>query len=102
MRQHGKSNVGVVERRLSWNWFGQKYEIKQIVELLWLGINTVILNRADYNQPSATITQCRIVSLEPLTIETSLIRPYSKTRTLKIEQGNTPIRKRSLHEANSL
>jgi uncharacterized protein YbaR (Trm112 family) len=74
-------------RRLWWNWFGKKYEIKQIVELLWPEIDTVIINCPDCNQPLATTKNHAIVSLEPLTIETSLTCPYSKTHTFKVADG---------------
>ena len=73
--------------RIWWNWFGKKYEIKQIVELLWPEIDTVIINCPECNQALATTKNHKIVSLEPLTIETPLTCPYSKTHTFKVEQG---------------
>jgi hypothetical protein len=32
--------------RIWWNAFGQKYEVKQVIELLWPDYDTMILNRA--------------------------------------------------------
>lgn len=76
-----------VFRYLWWKWFGKKYEIKQIVELLWPEIDTVIINCPECNQALATTGQHKIVSLEPLTIETPLTCPYSKTHTFKVAEG---------------
>jgi hypothetical protein len=74
-------------RRLWWNWFGKKYEIKAIVELLWPEIDTIIINCPDCNQALATTQRHKIVSLEPLTIETPLTCPYTKTHTFKVAEG---------------
>jgi hypothetical protein len=74
-------------RRLLWNLFGKKYELKQIVEFVWPEIDTVIINCPECNQPLATTRAHKIISLEPLTIETPLTCPYSKTHSFKVEQG---------------
>jgi uncharacterized protein YbaR (Trm112 family) len=74
-------------RRLWWDLFGKKYELKQIVELLWPEIDTVILNCPECNSPLATTRNHTIVSLEPLTIETPLTCPYCRTNTFKVAEG---------------
>jgi hypothetical protein len=74
-------------RRLWWDLFGKKYEIKQIVELLWPEIDTVIMNCPECNSPLATTRSHTIVSLEPLTIETPLTCPYCRTNTFKVAEG---------------
>jgi hypothetical protein len=76
-----------VWRWLKWRVFSPKYEIKQIVELLWPEIDTVIINCPECNQALATTGQHKIISLEPLTIETPLTCPYSKTHTFKVAEG---------------
>jgi hypothetical protein len=83
----GGTVVGDAFRYWKWRFFGKKYEIKQIVELLWPEIDTVIINCPECNQALATTGQHKIVSLEPLTIETPLTCPYTKTHTFKVEQG---------------
>jgi uncharacterized protein YbaR (Trm112 family) len=85
--KYGGTMIGDAFRYLKWRLFGPKYEIKQIVELLWPEIDTVIINCPDCNQPLATTRNHTIVSLEPLTIETALTCPYSKTHTFKVAEG---------------
>jgi hypothetical protein len=70
-----------------WKFFGKKYELKQIVEFVWPEIDTVIINCPECNQPLATTGSHKIVSLDPLTIETPLTCPYSKTHTFKVVEG---------------
>jgi hypothetical protein len=74
-------------KRIWWNAFGRKYELKRIVELLWPERDTVILNCPHCNQPIATTDRHRIVSLDPLTIETSLTCPYCRTFTFEVREG---------------
>ena len=76
-----------VFRYLWWKWFGKKYEMKQIVEIVWPEIDTVIINCPDCNQPLATTGVHTIISLEPLTIETPLTCPYTKTHSFKVAEG---------------
>jgi hypothetical protein len=74
-------------RRLWWDLFGKKHEIKQIVELLWPEIDTVIMNCPKCNGPLATTRNHVIVRVEPLTIETPLTCPYCRTNTFKVAEG---------------
>jgi hypothetical protein len=74
-------------QRLWWNAFGKKYELKQIVELLWPEIDTIIMNCPTCNGPLATTRNHKILSIEPLTLEIPLTCPYCKTNTFKIEEG---------------
>jgi hypothetical protein len=73
-------------KRIWWNAFGEKYEVKQVIELLWPDYDTVILNCPTCNQPCATTKNHSIVSLEPLTIETPITCPYCRTNTFKVEE----------------
>ncbi len=66
-------------RKLAWQLFGKKYELKQIVELLWPEYDAVILNCPHCNMPLATTKNHKIVSLDPLTIETPIACAYSRT-----------------------
>jgi hypothetical protein len=73
--------------KLWWHWFGQKYTIKQIVELQWPECDVAVLNCPDCNSPVATTGRHKIVSIEPLTIETPITCPYSKDFTFKVSEG---------------
>jgi hypothetical protein len=84
---YGGTLIGDAFRYLKWKWFGKKYEMKQIVEIVWPEIDTVIINCPDCNQPLATTGVHKIVSLEPLTIETALTCPYTKTHSFKVTEG---------------
>ena len=64
-------------RKLLWQAFGKKCELKQIVELLWPEYEAVILNCPHCNMPLVTTPQHRIVSLDPLTVETPSACVYS-------------------------
>jgi hypothetical protein len=75
-------------RRLWWNWFGKKYALREVLELLWPEIDTVIVNCPACNSPCATTRNHKILSIEPLTLEIPLTCPYCKTNTFKIEEGN--------------
>jgi hypothetical protein len=66
---------------LWWTFFGQKYEMKKIVELLWREQDAIILNRPVCNSPCATTKNHKIISIEPLTLEIPLTWPYCKTRS---------------------
>jgi Zn finger protein HypA/HybF involved in hydrogenase expression len=70
-----------------WSWFGQKYELKQIVELLWPEQDTLILNCPACDSPCATTKNHTIISVEPLTHQIPLTCPYCKTKTFKVEEG---------------
>ena len=74
-------------KRLWWGWFGKQYELKQIVELLWPERDTVILNCPQCAQPLASTDKHKIISKEPLTIETPLTCPYCRTFTFKVMEG---------------
>ena len=74
-------------RRLWWNWFGKKEEIKQIIELQWPERDTVIVNCPVCNAPCATTKNHKIISLEPLTIEMPITCPYEQTTTFKVAEG---------------
>ncbi|HVB33724.1 MAG TPA: hypothetical protein VNJ52_05040 [Patescibacteria group bacterium] len=67
-------------RNLLWQVFGKKYEVKQIVELLWPEYDAVILNCPNCNMPLATTPQHKIVSLDPLTIETPIACSYERSQ----------------------
>ena len=67
-------------RKIVWQLFGKKYELKQVIELLWPEYDAVILNCPHCNMPLATTPQHKIVSLDPLTIETPIACAYSRTQ----------------------
>jgi hypothetical protein len=72
---------------LWWNWFGKKYEIKQIVELMWPESDTIIFNCPECNGPCATTSYHKITSIEPLTLEAPITCPYCKTNSFRIAEG---------------
>jgi len=74
-------------QRLWWSWFGKKYALREVLEMLWPEIDTVILNCPVCNGPCATTRNHKILSIEPLTLEIPLTCPYCKTNTFKIEEG---------------
>jgi hypothetical protein len=74
-------------RRLWWNAFGKKYALREVLELLWPEIDTVIVNCPVCNGPCATTRNHKIISIEPLTLEIPLTCPYCKTQTFKVEEG---------------
>jgi hypothetical protein len=67
-------------RRILWNAFSKKYELKRIVELVWPKRDTVILNCPHCNQLVATTTKHTIVSIEPLTTP---VDEFQNLRTIK-------------------
>lgn len=73
--------------RLWWNAFGKKYALREVLELLWPEIDTIIVNCPICNSPCATTRSHRILSIDPLTLEIPLTCPYCKTNTFKIEEG---------------
>lgn len=74
-------------RHLWWEWFGRKYALREVLELLWPEQDTVILNCPVCNSPCATTKNHRIICVEPLTLEVPLTCPYCKTQTFKIVEG---------------
>jgi hypothetical protein len=74
-------------KRLWWNYFGKKYEMKQIVELVWPDYDTIILNCPECNNPCATTKNHKILSIEPLTLQIPLTCPYCKTKSFTITEG---------------
>ena len=77
---------------LKWDWFGEKYEIKQIVEILWPEQDAIILNCPSCGGPCATTKNHKILSVEPLTLEIPLTCPYCKTKHYDITDGKiTPV-----------
>jgi hypothetical protein len=78
--------VGMLEK-LWWNLFGKKYEMKQIVELVWPDYDAIILNCPVCNGPCATTKRHKIISIEPLTLEIPLTCPYCKTQSFNITEG---------------
>jgi hypothetical protein len=74
-------------KSLWWNWFGKKYEMKQIVELVWPDYDVAILNCPDCNTPFATTARHKIISIEPLSIEIPVTCPYTKTHSYTIIDG---------------
>lgn len=66
-------------KRLLWQFFGKKTEVKQYIELVWPEYDAVILNCPHCNGPLATTAKHKIVSLEPLTIETPIGCEYSRS-----------------------
>jgi hypothetical protein len=65
-------------KRLVWQFFGQKQEVRQYIELQWPEYDAVILNCPHCNMPLATTKTHKIVSLEPLTIESPIGCEYSR------------------------
>jgi hypothetical protein len=72
-------------KRLWWTWFGKKYEIKQTIELQWPEYDAVILNCPHCNGPLATTAGHKIISLDPLTIETPIGCSYSRAKGIATE-----------------
>jgi hypothetical protein len=65
-------------KRIVWQFFGEKRTEKQFIELQWPEYDTVILNCPYCNLPLALTRSHKIVSLEPLTIETPIGCVYSR------------------------
>ncbi|MDP9049822.1 MAG: hypothetical protein M3O31_03735 [Acidobacteriota bacterium] len=65
-------------KRIIWHFFGKKQETRQYIELQWPEYDAVILNCPHCNMPLATTKTHKIVSLEPLTIETPIGCEYSR------------------------
>jgi aspartate carbamoyltransferase regulatory subunit len=78
--------AGILEK-LWWKFFGKKYELKQIVELVWPDYDAIILNCPECNSPCATTKRHKIVSIEPLALEIPLTCPYCKTKSFTITEG---------------
>jgi hypothetical protein len=74
-------------KRLLWYLFGKKYELKQVVELLWPEYDAVILNCPHCNMPLATTPQHKIISLDPLTIETAIACSYERSHGIASQPG---------------
>jgi uncharacterized protein YbaR (Trm112 family) len=74
-------------RRLWWEWFGKKYTLRVVLEMLWPEIDTIILNCPVCNGPCATTKNHKIISVEPLTLEIPLTCPYCKTNTFVVREG---------------
>ena len=85
--KYGGTLIGDAFRYLKWRLFGPKYELKQIVEFVWPEIDTVIINCPECNNPIATTGIHKILSLDPLTIETTITCPYCRIRSFDIEKG---------------
>jgi hypothetical protein len=58
----------------------EKWKVNQYIELQWPEYDAVILNCPHCNMPLATTKTHKIVSLEPLTIETPIGREYSRAK----------------------
>jgi hypothetical protein len=81
-------------KRLIWQFFGTKQEVKQFIELQWPEYDAVILNCPHCNMPLATTPKHKIVSLEPLTIESPIGCEYSRGKgiaTKACEQEETVV-----------
>jgi len=78
--------AGILEK-LWWKFFGKKYEMKQIVEMVWPDYDAIILNCPACNGPCATTKRHKILSIEPLTLEIPLTCPYCKTKSFTITEG---------------
>jgi hypothetical protein len=74
-------------RRLWWEWFGKKYALREVLELLWPEYDVIILNCPRCNQPCGSTRNHKIVSLDPLTIETPITCPYCTDITFEIKEG---------------
>ena len=74
-------------KRIWWNWFGKKEEMKQIIEVLWPEYDAILINCPQCVQPCATINKHKIISIEPLTIETSITCPYCRDITFSVTDG---------------
>jgi len=77
---------GLVQQLL-WHFFGKKYEMKQIIELQWPETDVAILCCPDCGGPLSTTKNHKIVSIEPLTIETPVTCPYNKNFTFTVSEG---------------
>jgi hypothetical protein len=84
---NGGTNTMYLLRLLWWKLFGKKYEMKQIVQFQWPEFDVAILNCPDCNQPLATTAKHKIVSIEPLTIESAVSCPYTKTFHFEVKEG---------------
>ncbi len=74
-------------RAIWWLLFGKKYEMKEVIEMLWPEFDALIINCPRCGQPCATNKNHKIVSLDPVTVELPLTCPYCKTFTFAIEAG---------------
>jgi hypothetical protein len=74
-------------RRILWNLFGKRYELKATVTELWPAIDTILLNCPVCNGPFATTDRHTICNVNPLTIETPITCPYCRTFTFKVAEG---------------
>jgi hypothetical protein len=70
-----------------WKWFGKRHELKQYIELLWPETDTVILNCPQCGGPCTTTKYHKIISIEPLTLETPLTCPHCGTNGFSIKDG---------------
>jgi hypothetical protein len=67
-------------KRIWWSFFGTKWEVKQFIELRWPEYDAIILNCPHCNMPLATTAKHKIISLEPLTIESPIGCEYSRVK----------------------
>lgn len=67
-------------KRLVWHFFGKKQEARQFIELQWPEYDAIILNCPHCNMALATTKTHKIVSLEPLTIESPIGCEYSRSK----------------------
>lgn len=74
-------------RRMFWYLWGEKYEMRQIVELLWPEQDTLIVCCPRCGDPCATNKNHKIVSLDPVTIELPITCPYCRNLTFTITGG---------------
>lgn len=74
-------------KRLWWNLFAEKYELKQTIENVWPDHDTVIVNCPVCKSPSATTDRQTIMSLDPLTLDGTLTCPYCQTVSFGITDG---------------
>jgi uncharacterized protein YbaR (Trm112 family) len=74
-------------RRIGWHLLGKKQLYKEIIEIVWPDYDTIILNCPECNGALAMPSKNKIISVEPLTLERTLVCPYCKTKTFDIEGG---------------
>lgn len=74
-------------KRMYWKFFGKKYEVKEIIEIVWPEHDAVIINCPYCNSPCSTTKHHKLLSLDPLTIEIPITCPYCRTNSFQIREG---------------
>jgi hypothetical protein len=75
-------------KQLWWDYFGKKYETKEIVTEVWPKIDTIVIQCPNCNGSFATTKHQTILSVEPLTLDMPLTCPYCRNFTFEAKNGN--------------